>query len=208
MKLTDISKLILSTDISNVNAFRFWMVILVILVYLSIRYRFSDAIISQISFLQSELKTQRESYLLEYLQVKINQINRTGQFLPIFDASLEKSVNRNMDQCESKNLSFQLHIQNPWSEASPVDLDGHNPIWEGAVFISEEYFREGASRNFATSHGPRHNFSVPLSGRVSVTIRSLIRILSYSKSAVDFFVPIVLAYIAILLIISRLTATY
>ena len=111
MKLTDISKLILSTDISNVNAFRFWMVILVILVYLSIRYRFSDAIISQISFLQSELKTQRESYLLEYLQVKINQINRTGQFLPIFDASLEKSVNRKNNSDSKPCSTPQRHTR-------------------------------------------------------------------------------------------------
>lgn len=211
LKLTNITKLFVSTDIGSVNTGRLWIVTLILLIYLFLRYRFDNPTNLQILSLREELKAQRKDYRFKYLLRKINQINRTGRFSPVFGASLAESVSREKEQYEkehAQNISFRLHISTPWSDKSPVAPDEANAIWEETVGISEEYFKKGASRNLSTNSGKNHEFSIPLSGRAWVRLHSLIHVVSYSKSAVDLIVPIALAFFAIVISLCKLIAIY
>jgi|GEM_PF-2187898 len=211
MKLTDIAKPLVSSNIDNVNTGRLWIVISGVLIYLFLRYRFDTHTNSQIVFLSDELKAQRKNYLFKYLQRNINRINRTGNFSPIFSKSLSEEVGQNKDEYEkqySQALAFRLHIFNPWSAASLVELGESNTIWKGAIGISEEYFRKGTTHNFITNSGQRHDFSIPLSGRIWTHAHSLIHVVTYSKSAVDLIVPMILAGLAFLISAHKLIAIY
>lgn len=211
LKMTDMSKLLVSTNIANVDAGRIWIVILAVLIYLILRYRFDSYTDSQIASLFGEMKAQRNNYLFKYLLRKINRINQTGQFSPIFNTSLAEAVNRGKEELEkqhSQNISFRLHIFNPWGDESPDDLSRLNTMWEGTIGVSEEYLREGFSRSLVTSSGQRHDFSIPFSGRTWIKTHSFIHVVSYSKSAVDLIVPMILASLAFLVATCKLTAIY
>lgn len=211
LKLANITKLLVSADISSVNTGKLWIVALVVLIYLFLRYRFDNLTNSQILSLHDELQTQKKNYRFKYLLRKINQINRTGKFSPIFGTSLAESINSDKEEYEkeySENVLFRLQISTPWSDKSPVASDKENDIWEGTVGISETYFKEGASRNLSVNSGKNHEFSIPLKGRIWIWIHSLIHVVSYSKSAVDFITPITLAFLAVAITFCKLIAIY
>jgi hypothetical protein len=211
LKLADIAKMLVSTNITNVNAGRLWIVILAVLIYLILRYRFDNYTDSQIASLFSEMKAQRNNYLFKYLLRKINRINQTGKFSPIFNTSLAETVNRGNEELEkqhSQSISFRLHIFNPWGDESPDDLNRPNTMWEGTIGVSEEYLREGSSHSLVTSSGQRHDFSILLSGRAWIKTHSFIHVVSYSKSAGDLIVPKILASLAFLAATCKLIVIY
>lgn len=211
MKLTDIAKPLVSSNIDNVNTGRLWIVTIGVLIYLFLRYRFDTQTNSQIVFLSDELKAQRKNYVFKYLQRNINRINHTGNFSPIFSKSLSKEVGQNKEEYEKNNsqsLAFRLHIVNPRSAASAVECDESKTIWRGTISISEEYFKKGTSQYNVTNAGQKHDFSVPFGGRIWIHAHSLIHVVPYSKSAVDLIVPMILAALAFLISTNKLIAIY
>lgn len=212
LKLTAITKLFVSTtDINNVDAGKLWIVAFVVLIYLFLRYKFDVATNLQLADLWDELGAIRKNYLSKYLTRKISQINRTGKFSPVFGISLMDEVNREIEKFKEEHaheILFRLHISNPWSDSSSIETDEDKPLWKGTVGIAEEYLKAGSSRNLVISSGQRHDFSIPLSGRIWVTTHSIIHVASYSKSAVDLILPMVLSGFALFIVTGKLVAIY
>lgn len=95
--------------------------------------------------------------------------------MPIFAASLQESINHQKEEYQKEhkqNISFLLHIYSPWSKEFPLVLEQTKTIWEGSVGISEEYFREGSSRQLAIHSGSLHDFAVPMTGRAWVEMHA------------------------------------
>lgn len=209
LKITDIAKPFVSTNIADVNVGRLWLAILAVLAYLFLRYRFDNSTDFQIKSLFDEQERQKRNYLFKYLQRKINQINRTEKFTTIFHETLSRTVAGHKQQYEmthSEKVSFRLQISNPLGDADPT-LDEEKSIWEGTVGISEEYWRAGtAGKN--TYSGDRYEFSIPFFGRIWIKIHSIVHLVSYSKSAVDFIVPMSLAGVAFLVAAGKLIKIY
>jgi len=213
LKLTAITKLFVAADIDNVNTGRLWIVILATLIYLFLRYWFDSPTKSQIDSLINELKVQKIKYLNTYLLGEVNQINRTGRFSPIFSATLSDAVNHQKEELKkeySQNISFGLQISAPWSAESLVD---HNKTktqrkWSGALAITEKYQWGELGGRTLNSTGQRHDFLIPLSGRAWITTHAYIHVMSYSKSAVDLIVPMILTGLAALIATSKLICIY
>lgn len=212
LKLTAITKLFVSTsDLSNVDAGKLWIVAFVVLIYLFLRYKFDAATTLQLADLWNELEAIRKNYLSKYLFRKISRINRTGEFSPIFGTSLMDRVNREIEKFKeehSHEILFRLHISNPWSDKSSIESDEDKSLWNGTIGIAEEYMKAGSSRNLVVSSGGRHDFSIPLSGRIWVTSHSIIHIASYSKSAVDLIFPMILSGFSLFIVAGKLVAIY
>lgn len=81
-------------------------------------------------------------------------------------------------------------------------------MWKGTIGIAEEYLKAGSSQNLVVSSGQRHDFSIPLSGRIWVTAHSIIHVASYSKGAVDVILPMLLSGFALTIVASKLVAIY
>jgi hypothetical protein len=157
--------------------------------------------------LSGELDTQRHNYLSKYLTRKLSQISRTETSLPIFDASLMEKVSDQVKRYEvehSHKIKFRLSICNPWGESSPIEPDMHNSLWNGTVAISEEYSEANSSRNLVVKTGHRFDFAIPISGRIWVITHAIIHAISYSKSAIEFIVPLVLSGAAFIIVIIKL----
>ena len=78
----------------------------------------------------------------------------------------------------------------------------------GEVSISEEYLKAGSAGNLVVISGRKHYFSIPISGRIWIIWHAIIHVFSYSKSAVDFIVPIILSVAALSVIANRLLTIY
>ena len=212
LKLTAITQLFVSTsDLNNVDAAKLWMVAFAVLVYLFLRYRFDVATNLQLANLSDELGAIRKNYLSEYLSRKISKINRTGESLPMFASSLMDGVHREIEKFKlehSCEIQFRLHISNPWSQETAIDSDENKSLWKGEVGIAEEYLKAGSKRNLVISSGQRHNFSIPLGGRIWITTHSIIHVASYSKSAVDLILPVILSGLALMIVVGKLAALY
>jgi len=212
LKLTAVTKLFVSAaDLDHVNVGKLWVVILLALLYLFLRYRFDVATNKQLATLFEEFRTIKNNYLFKYLFRKISQINRTAKSLPIFDSSLMERVNQEVEKYEkehSQKIGFRLHISNPWGNSSPIDSSEFGSFWKGEVSISEEYLKAGSAGNLVVISGRKHYFSIPISGRIWIIWHAIIHVFSYSKSAVDFIVPIILSVAALSVIANRLLTIY
>lgn len=214
LKLAAITQLfVTASDLNSVDAKKLWFVSLVVLVYLFLRYKFDATANSQLTNLSIELGQKRENYLSKYLLRKIALINRTGKFNSIFGITLQDEVNRKIEKLKKEyscEIQFRLHMQSAWDNGSPIEskFDNGKQLWEGTVGITEEYLKAGSSQSLVTSSGLRHAYSIPLSGRIWITSHSIIHVAIYSKSAVDFILPIVLAGLALIVVIGKLVVLY
>jgi hypothetical protein len=210
LKLAAITQLFVSaSDLNTVDAIKLWLVTFVVLVYLFLRYKFDAATNSQLTNLSIELGAKRRNYLSKYIVRKIAQINRTGRFNSVFGASLMDGVNREIEKFKKSHsceIQFRLQINSPWDEASSISVNFNEgkPLWDGTVGIAEEYLKAGSSQNLVISSGQRHDFSIPLSGRIWITTHSIIHVASYSKSAVDLILPIVVSGLALVIVACKL----
>lgn len=208
LKLAAITQLFVSaSDLNNVDAIKLWFVTFVVLIYLFLRYKFDTATNLQLANLSNEWVAIRRSYLSKYLFRKISKINRTGEFLPIFGSTLMGGVTQEIEKLKEEHaceIQFRLRMSNPWFKDEEIDSDESESLWKGVVGIEETYLKAGAVRNLVVSSGQRHDFLIPLSGRIWITLHSIIHVAFYSKSAVDLFLPIFLSGLALIVVAGKL----
>lgn len=209
LKVMDISKLFWSADFSHVSVARLWIVVLAVLTYLLLRYRFDNSTNSQLVSLSEGLEEKRKNYVYQYLCRELQKINRSGKISPIFGTSLLEEIEHQKEELQNEHnqkYSWQLYADSPWSEGTPIE--DADTIWNGRIHISEKYFSDGDHPRRMDHSGLLHDFSVPLGGRAWVEIHTFTHVALYSKSAVDLIAPIALAYAALLITANALAVAW
>ncbi len=208
-----ITKLFTTANVVDVNLGRLWVVTFAVLIYLSLRYWFDIDPIKQIAAWQAEWKTHNQSYLTTYLDRKIAQINRTQKTSAVFiglDSSISNTKQRLLENNTTAEpntdfqFSFNLGLANPEVFVAKVaDKTGR-----GITLVIKSKLTNGSAIGSVITETRPYDFSVSTEGTIWIWIHSVARVIFYSKSGVDFIIPLILAFLAAIITLRKLVMAY
>lgn len=204
-----ITKLFTTANVVDVNLGWLWVVTFAVLIYLSLRYWFDSDTIKQIAAWQAEWKTQNQSYLTTYLDRKIAQINRTQKTSAVF-IGLDSSILNAKQRLLKKNttagpntdfqFSFNLSLATPEGFVAKVA----EKIGRVITLVIESKLTNGP----AITETRPYDLSVSTEGTIWIWIHTVARVILYSKSGVDFIIPLILAFLAAMITLCKLVMAY
>lgn len=178
----------------------FWklsVLLIVILAYFSLRYRFADSTKNEYSRLISEwnyiLSVVLEKRIHKIFNKFVKTHNDFGIFLPKLD---DYVISQKLDTAFGERKDWDLISLLPTS-IIPKDK------WNGEIGVSISLISSDGSRSIRTG-GIKIDYSFNGFQRYRLIFLSLIWLITYTKGAIDFIVPILLTSCSFIILIWRL----
>jgi hypothetical protein len=199
LKLSTTLTLLGTVQLENVSPFKLWLCITAILVYMSLRYRFDGKTNIQIREIEPEVLGFQRMFLQPRLVQSVTDliiIKRHPQVtsaIQLSDHPTNVSATR-LETLLTDDIPKQSKIKATLLEPSIAKRSG-------AVQFSGVLIQEGDGLK---SDHLNCIYQTPVSTHLHMLGRTAVRLICYSKSSVDVLAPFVVAYLALLICLSRL----
>lgn len=194
------SKLFGVIELQSVSTLRFWILLSIILIYVFLRYWFDSETSTQKSRLLSELSIIRLDVLTKYLKYEVKQAFKKNKLPPSI---------HNFDELKKPELLIRYKNKEFLSKIN-IDLSierSPGSPWSG--WVLPDYQLEWDKKYFSTKNGGnRYQFVISENKEKILEVISYMKLSLYSKSSVDFLIPIFLFVISLIICLSKLTMTY
>jgi hypothetical protein len=194
------SKLFGVIELESTPPIKLWGLAIIIMIYVFLRYWFDEKTRSQKNHLYSELSIIKLNILSAYLKFEISQSFKKNKAPPSI---------HNFEELKKPDLLIRYENQESLSEVN-IDLSiERNPesLWSG--WVLPDYQLEWDKKHFSTkTGGNRYQFILSNNRRKFLELVSYINLFLYSKSSVDFLIPILLCTISVGICISQLVSIY
>lgn len=200
LQVDQASKLFGVIELQFISSFKFWILLTVVLIYVFLRYWFDKETTSQKSHLLSELSIIRLSVLTKYLEYEVKQS---------FKKNKVPSSIHDFQELKKPELLIRYKNNESISEIN-VDLSiERNPGSPWSGWVLPDYQLEWDEKHFSTKNGGnRYQFVISNNKEKFLSVLSYINLSLYSKSSVDFIVPIFLFTISLGICLSKSITTY
>jgi hypothetical protein len=184
-------------EVSNVSTFKVWLALSVVLLYVFLRYHFSEQTSAERATMAADFKATRQEAIRQQLERAVRAYFLKGSSVAwiddfesrFVDSDIQERMLRDGPAREVDDLVVGVDpSEEPWY-ASIAGVSFH------ARWTSSEYGRWG---------GNRYAFTLPRPLRAQIVARCALRAVSYSRGAVDVAVPSGLATLAFLACIFKL----
>lgn len=183
------SKLFGVIELQSIGTLRFWLMLSIVLIYVFLRYWFDSETFSQKSRLLSELSIIRLDVLTKYLKFEVKQAFKKNTLPPSID---------NFEELKKPELLVRYENHESLSEIN-IDLSierSPGSPWSG--WVLPDYQLEWDKKHFSTkSGGNRYQFVLSKNKENFLEVISFMKLFLYSKSSVDFLIPILLFVISL-----------
>ncbi len=188
------------------NATKFWIVVFLVLLYLFQRYWFTTDASQISSFLIEEYNSLRHTYLAKYLQQKASRYVRTGRHGPYSEASLQEFIDQQKNYYKGQGVGDEFSLRDllitlPLPDENPARVvykeHSVSRTWNGRVTTTYTFQRNSEPSNYSSvSGGHALDYAIPLPGRLWISSCAFARAAFFSKSSIEFLIPIILAVFA------------
>lgn len=190
------SKLFGVIELQSIGTLRFWLILSIVLIYVFLRYWFDSETFSQKSRLLSELSIIRLDVLTKYLKFEVKQAFKKNTLPPSID---------NFEELKKPELLVRYENHESLSEIN-IDLSierSPGSSWSG--WVLPDYQLEWDKKHFSTkSGGNRYQFVLSKNKENFLEVISFVKLFLYSKSSVDFLIPILLFVISLGICLSKM----
>lgn len=193
----DVLKKVIGTDVApKVHAWRAWLVVVLVLVYQVMRYRFSDEYVEAFDALKVEWQGELLKRAQKVVAIDIWHGIKSGtpsaaasELLTALEILRSRLGHVAPTDWRVRNLTFAV---------LPL---GFGMRWEGQVAVGIVATRTDGP---PIDHEMPVSFDVTRQMKRSVMVRSAVRMLAYSRSSTRFLLPAILALVALLGVVSKL----
>lgn len=186
-------------EVGNVTPLKVWTALLVVLIYMFLRYWFEEETGKQRGLLASEFQGIRYAAIQRSLRREVERfflLRKEPRWLDQFENFDDEGVLANRFAAHGAATSVDI-------SAVSVELSHDRQWWEGNVGYTFEA-TWGSHASFGRAGGSRYPYRLP--GRVAglIIMQSAFRMLGFSKGGVDVLVPMILAATAALACLVKL----
>ncbi len=179
-------KRILGEDATAVQSWRLWVAVLVVLVYLIFRYKFSNGARHSWDVVKNEWHTFLLEAMSSILSRQVNRFTRKGIESPAFHKEISTYIRSRTGERERRPQITVTHVT-------------HEILGTGHAQLTLKWPNEIINPNKPLG------FELAKLNIIEAKIFSFFRLLVYSHSSTSFFVPVFMGFAAITLSSWRLT---
>ncbi|MBU3606809.1 hypothetical protein IEN92_08625 [Polynucleobacter sp. MWH-Creno-3A4] len=195
LQVDQASKLFGFIELHSISAVKFWALITIVLIYVFLRYWFDGETTKQKSRLLTELSIIRLNVLAKYLEHEIKQAFKKNKVPPSICDFEELRKPELLIRFEEKQSLSDIKLD------LSIERNSGSP-WSGWVLINYEL--EWDKKHFSTkSGGNKCQFVISNYTQKLLVAFSYIHLCLYSKSSVDFLIPIFLFLASIGICLSK-----
>ena len=185
---------------SQLSPFRFWVILTIVLTYLFLRYWFDKSRKEDITLLKEDYEITKQTLIRFFLNREIRK--------SILKKQQPKWIVDYKELTETTLKSYYEERGLPTKVKSSINLEKDKiKNWNG--WIGTDYEVEWKNKGFYTKTGGfRYQYILSNTPIFIITTLSLLKITTYSKTNVDFFVPVVLSAIALGICITEIACKF
>ena len=182
-------------QVSKPDDWKVWVVEFALLIYLGLRYRFSDDGSRYVTTAASELDTIRRHRATDFAQLEANRMTKTGVESPIFKGELSTLISSWTNYRPQVTPDMRLKILVTLVEQS------QSP-WEFTIGVAASWDTEGGG---STSYSG-NTLKVSIEGRLPkwrIELMSRLHLWAYTESSIRYLVPVFLGLLATLVLLLK-----
>lgn len=181
-------------QVSKPDDWKVWVVEFALLIYLGLRYRFSDEGSHYVTTAASELDTIRRHRATDFAQSEANRLTKTGVESPIFKGELSTLI--------SHLTKDRPQVANDMRPEMLVTLvEQSQSAWEFTIGVAASWDTKGGG---STAHSG-NTLKVFIEGRARwrVECMSRLHLWTYTESSIRYLVPVFLGLLATLVLLLK-----
>ncbi|MFK4448498.1 hypothetical protein ABH944_008534 [Caballeronia udeis] len=184
-------------EVSNVSPLKVWVALLVVLLYVFLRYHFSEQTSTERATMVTDFQKTRLQAVRQHLERAVRAYFLKGRSVGWIDDFESRFVDRDIQE--------RMLRDGPALEVDDlvVGVDSGEEPWYASI-AGVSFHARWTSGGYGRSGGNRHAFTLPRRLRAQILAGCALRATSFSRGAVDVAVPTGLAALALLTCIVKL----
>ena len=178
---------------------KFWVVELALLIYLGIRYRFSDEGSKYVITAKEELSTIRRHRATDFAQSEANRFTKTGIESPIFQGEMSGLLS-------DWNDGGAKGVAGPRPKMVLTLIEQTDSPWSFTVGVSA--FWETAGGGSTSTSGNTLKVQIKGGVRRRIEFASCLHLWVYTESSIRYLVPVLLGLLAVLMVVANVASNY
>ena len=183
---------------SGVSATRAVIVALVVVIYLSLRYRFTQSFQSFLHSLSGEWSTrvgnESMNFLNSHLRVAASKSGISGVFSDDIRTKVRTAHGISSNVFDDENFELKLWVSG---------ITFRNPF-EGSTSLTVQAKNNITLQEYSSSGSGIYNFKIHGFNKFKVKSKTVIKLVMYSEMSVEHLIPIALAALSLVLLTTRL----
>lgn len=185
-----------SDVVGGASKIRIVLVALTTLVYLSLRYRFSDTFVQFVESIRDEWQSEVMIQARKVINLHLLKMANKDAHSIIFNMNLREHLSKTVSQTCNQNaeqLVYKLNVGN----------FGFRTLEEGSCSFEFEAVNKSGRMVYSTSGGSAFQYKLDALSKFYVLLKVFLLKFFYSKTSVEYVVPLVLAFSTALLLMFR-----
>lgn len=178
---------------------KFWVVELALLIYLGIRYRFSEDGSNYVIKAKEELSTIRRHRATDFAQSEANRFTKTGHESPVFSEGLGKLTN------DLKTARPQINASARPTLLVNLAQQTDSP-WKFKIGVTAHWDLDGGGSS--TSSGSMIDVHIEGLSRHRIESMSHMQLWAYTDSSIRYLMPVLLGLAATLAVVTNVVSSY
>lgn len=199
VQLTAFFEKLLPAGTQAPDMWKLWVVELAVLIYLGIRYRFSEEGAKYVITAKEELNTIRRHRATDYAQSEANRLTKTGIESPIFQGELSELISHwNKDHAQA--------VSGPRPKMMVSLIEQTDSPWNFTIGVSA-YWDTAGGGSTSTS-GNTVKVQILGGARRRIELVSRIHLWAYTESSIRYLVPVLMGLAAALVLVANVVSKF
>jgi hypothetical protein len=185
---------------SQTSASRAVLVALVVLIYLTLRYRFTVSFQKFLNSVEGVWSSRVSDETKNFLNSHLKSVARKNATSKVFSENIRNSIRTaygmSSNVFDDENFELTLSVTNT----------GFKNPFEGTTNLTVEAKNPTTLQEFASTGGVSYAFKVHGFNRIYVSVKTFVKLVVYSEISVENLVPMAMASLSFVLLVARLVA--